>query len=323
MRRALISWLIALALLIGAFVVTIVMLNGTVYSAGGFVNSYLDALSRQDATTAREMPGVVASPDAAADLLTDDALGALSKIRQVRDVAGSDGTHTVTYEYSLNGQVSETDFQVKQTGAIFGLFHTWSFATSPLATVSVTVLHDQRFRANDVALTSTAAKGASASYLVFAPGLYTFDHKSTFLEADPVPAAVTEPGSVTAVQVNVQANPLFVTQVSTELKDYLATCAKQEVLLPTGCPFGKSFDNRVDSTPKWTIAEYPAVQIIPGSKVGSWLMPETDAAAHLKVNVQSLYDGSISKYDKDVSFSVSYGITITDKDELTINSLGD
>lgn len=86
---------------------------------------------------------------------------------------------------------------------------------------------------------------------------------------------ITQPGSVTPVQVNVQANTAFVAQVNHELHGYLAQCATQQVLLPTACPFGKTFDNRVDSLPRWTISRYPSVTIVPGRSVGKWLVPTT------------------------------------------------
>jgi hypothetical protein len=150
--------------------------------------------------------------------------------------------------------------------------------------------------------------------------VYSFDHESTFLEADAIDAAVTEPGSVTAVQVNVQANQAFVTEVKTELNDFLDTCATQEVLLPTGCPFGKTFDNRVDTTPSWSIAEYPAIEIIPGDGVGNWIVPRTQAAAHLVVEVRSLFDGRRTSFDEDVPFDVSYDITIGPTENLSIQA---
>src|SRR5665213_3654768 len=98
-RRALISWTIGFVLLIVAFVVTLAILNGTLYSAHGFVANYLDALNRHDATAAREMPGVRAPDNAATNLLTDGTLGLIADIQLVRDTADSHGVHTVTYSY--------------------------------------------------------------------------------------------------------------------------------------------------------------------------------------------------------------------------------
>jgi hypothetical protein len=156
---------------------------------------------------------------------------------------------------------------------------------------------------------------------VFAPGLYSFDHKSDYLTASTVKAAVTRIGSVTPVQVDVQANRQFVADVQSELKKYLAGCAKQTVLLPTSCPFGKTFNNRVVSTPAWSMVSYPKVTIVPDPSTGNWLVPSTQSTAHLKVQVQSLLTGVVGTFDEDVPFPVSFRIVIGPADHLTITSL--
>jgi hypothetical protein len=321
MRRALILWSVALAVLIAAFAITIAVLGSTMYSAGGFVGSYLDALARKDSTTARELPGVLASEDSATDLLADAALGELTDVHEIQDYRDSQGIHTVTFGYNINGESAESDYRVRQTGAFLGLFPTWTFDSTPLGTVAVTVLHDDRFRANGLELTNEAQSSESGGFSVFVPGLYSFDHESTFLTADTIDAVITEPGSVTAVQVNVQANQEFVKQVKTELNDFLDKCATQEVLQPTGCPFGKTFDNRVDTTPAWSITEYPAIEIVPGTSTGGWLVPRTEAAAHLVVEVRSLFDGRRTPFDEDIPFDVAYTITIGPNDHLSIQAM--
>jgi hypothetical protein len=320
-RRAVISWAIGFALLIAAFAVTLAILNGTVYSAHGFVATYLDALVRHDATTARELPGVRAPENVSTTLLTDDALGTIDNIHLVRDVANSAGVHVVRYSYDLGKHRETTDFRVAKTGAYLGMFSRWTFSTSPLATVSVTVLHDSRFRANGTAVDSGTKHDAAVPYEVFAPGLYSFDHKSTYLAASRVDAAVTDPASVTPVQVDVQANAVFVKEVRSELDKYLTTCATQQVLLPTSCPFGKSFNNRVVSAPTWAMSKFPAVTIVPDGDSGNWLVPYTQASAHLKVKVQSLFNGAVTTFDEDVPFPVSFRITIGQDEHLTITSL--
>jgi hypothetical protein len=322
MRRALLTWSVVFAVLIGAFAITVAALNANLYSAGGFVHSYLSALARHDAASALQLPGVVASEDSSADLLTDAALGKLSDLAMVGDDTDDDGVHTVTYGYSMDGTPGESDYSVRQTGAFLGLFPTWEFASSPLATVAVTVLHDDRFRSNGIELSTTSQPSASGGFLVFTPGLYTFDHRSTFLTADAIAAPITEPGSVTSVQVNVQANSAFEEAVTAQLRSFLDGCATQQVLLPTDCPFGKTFDNRIDTTPQWSMVGYPRVEVIPGDAVGKWLMPQASAAAHLSVEVRSLFDGSRTQFDEDVPFTVSYGITIGANDTLAFEPLG-
>ena len=66
MRRELITWSLVGALVLGAFGFTVLVLNNSVYSASGYVKSYLDALARQDAAGALEIIGEQPATDTAA-----------------------------------------------------------------------------------------------------------------------------------------------------------------------------------------------------------------------------------------------------------------
>ena len=319
MRRALISWTIGFALLILAFFGVLALLNSTLYSAHGFVSSYLDALARHDATTARELPGVRAPSGAATNLLTDDSLGSIGDIRLVSDTAGMSGVHRVIYDYTLGGRKGSTTFAIRQTASYLGLFSRWEFATSPLATVSVLPANDPRFRVGSTEVRAAGKPDTAHSYEVFAPGMYVFGSKSMYLSASSVDIPVSEPGSVTPVKVEAEPNKLFVTEVRKELEQYYVKCATQKVLFPTNCPFGKPFSNRVVSTPAWSMSQDPPVTIVPNG--GSWLVPNATGQAHLVVKVQSLFNGAITTFDQDVPFSVSYRVTIGAENHLTITGL--
>ena len=47
-------------------------------------------------------------------------------------------------------------------------------------------------------------------------------------------------------------------------------------------------------------------------------MPTASGTAHLVVDVQSLFDGSVSTFDEDVPFEVDYLITFTGPSTITI-----
>jgi hypothetical protein len=322
-RRVLVSWLVGFAMLIAGFFGVVVLLNGTVYSAHGFVSSYLDALSRHDATTARELPGVRAPSGVETTLLTDGALGSITDIRLVSDLAGGGGVHSVTFSYKLGTRLESSSFSVVATTSFFGLFSRWAFEKSPLATVTVATPHDPRFRVNGTDVTSAAKPTQSQPFVVFAPGLYVFDSRTTYLDATPVDVPVTDPASATPVRVEAEPNALFAKEVRKQLDEYYVRCATQKVLLPTACPFGKTFSNRVVSTPAWSMVSDPPVTIVPGRNTGNWLVPSALGQAHLIVKVQSLFDGSISTFDSTVPFVVSYTIQVAPDDHLTITSVND
>jgi hypothetical protein len=318
-RREIITWSVVLVVILAAFGGTVLILNASLYSASGFVRGYLDSLARHDADGALDLAGAEAAGDASDELLTPAAMGSLSDIALKGDSVDAQGVHTVVYSYLAGGVAGTSTFRVVHKGTLLGLFSTWGFETSPLGVIQLTVQHDSGFTANGVDLESPTPNQA-APYLVFTPGTYAISHDSTWLQAKTVPVTVTQPAAAVRAQVDIEANAAFGKEVQKEVNAYLDNCATQTVLLPTGCPFGESMGNRIVSTPAWRMSSYPPVVILPGSKAGEWIMPATDAAAHLTVDVKSLFDGSVSTFDEDIPFAVAYLVTFLPDGELNIAS---
>ena len=311
MRTTTIAWLAVFALLVAGFGATVAALNASLYSAHGFVSSYLEALDRKDATAALAIPGVDGTTEGTDALLTSNAMSDLGDYTLVRDTEEAGGLHTVVFDVALDSGVARTEFHVQRSGTRFGLYPTWSFAASPLATLAVTVRHANGVTVNGADVASDGA------LLVFAPGNYVVDHSSAYLEADAVTAVVTEPGTIVDAKVTAEPSEEFVTAVQSEVEGFLDACATQKVLQPTGCPFGRVINNRVEGDPIWAIGDYPTVSIIAGRETGSWLVPTAPGVAHLTATVVSLFDGSVTQLDDDVDFTVAYVITL-DGDKLSI-----
>lgn len=305
MRRALLSWTLVFALLAAGFGAAVLALNADLYSASGFVRSYLEALQRHDADDALSFDGVAG----AGPLVTDATVGGFDDIRLVSDVE-TDGTHLVRYAYTVGGSEQITQFDVERTGTRLGLFATWRFAISPVATLAVTVDHDSRY-----AINGTDAAAGPQQLLV--PSAVTLTHDTTYLEATPVSVAITEVGSTVDATVAVSPKPSFAPAAADAIASFLDECATQTVLKPTGCPFGTDVANRVDSQPLWAIVEYPAVALTPAGQ--AW-QSEGNAVAHITVQVKSLFDGTVSTLDKDVPFPGVYTITIGPGERLTVTS---
>jgi hypothetical protein len=318
-RREIITWSVVFALVMGAFAITVLILNASLYSASGFVRGYLDALVRHDAPGALELAGTSSSGDASRELLVPSAMGDLSDIELVSDTEGANGIHTVVFSYEAGGVKGESSFAVRREGTLLGFFPTWGFETSPLGVMHLNVQHADTFTANGIDL-RVQQPDEPFPFLVFTPGSYTIEHESTFLRAEPIVVTPTEPSGAIPAALDVQANSDFIEQVQSEVDAYLDECTTQEVLLPTGCPFGQPIQNRIVSTPSWSMSVYPRVTLVPGTEPYSWLMPPTDAAAHLVVDVRSIFDGSVSTFDEDVPFVASYLVTFLDDDELLITA---
>ena len=316
MRRAVLPWLIALglALLIGAGAV--VALNATLFGAGSFVRVYLDALARDDVSDALTLPGVRTTGQDAA-LLRDGTLTGLTDIRQTGD-EDRNGTHVITVEWTSPEGSGTTRFQVERIGTRFGLFPEWGFAVSPIATVSLTVQNDPRFTVNGVDRVSGARADTPVAYAVLVPGAYSFAHTSRYLTARPDVVLADTVSQTVRATVDTQANTAFLAAVSSLVQDQLKGCAAQTVLFPTGCAFGESVENRVSSTPRWSIVAEPRLAIVPGDTFGTWAIPSTPGTAHLTVTVTSLFDGTTSQFDQDVPFQVQGDIELGAHDAITV-----
>lgn len=306
--RIVARWILLVGALVLAFVGTVTVLNITLYSASGFVSSYLNAVARHDVDGARRMPGVTSSSIGSNELLTPSALAPLTDIHLRSDTDDGGGRHTVLYGYTIGGSVGTSSFVVEHSGARLGVFSAWRFVRSPESILSVTVRNATGVDANGVALPHIGA-GVTHAYRVLTPSRVVLTHSSTYLSAAAVRTTIESPASVTAATVDIQANPVFVREVQKQLDKFLATCTSQKVLLPTGCPMGTQITDRLQDAPVWSIVRYPRVTIVPGAAEGTWQVPETGALAHLKVRVKSIFDGSLSTYDQDVPFSVRYLIT--------------
>ena len=319
-RSRLTAWLVALGVVVLAFVGTIFVLNVTVYSASGFVSSYLGALARHDVTGAGSTAGVTMPTGGSRALLRADALAGLSDIHLVSDTDRGDGSHRVVYSYSAAGTRGSSTFTVRRDGTNLGLFSAWRFTTSPATVLSITPEHADTFVANGVELAPSAGANQATRYIVLAPSAFVLSHSSTYLSAPKKTILVSKPGSPATTAIDVQANASFVAQVQKELNGYLKKCVTQHVLLPTGCPMGQQITDRVQDAPTWSMVANPKVTILPGSSVNTWIMPETPGTAHLKVTVKSIFDGTVSTFDKDVPFTVAYSIALQGDGSLAITA---
>lgn len=317
--KATLIWAVVGTMLIAAAFAAIGALNRDVYGAGAFVGSYLDKLQAKDAAGALALPGVALSEDELAEadlpesssnaLLRRAALPGLTRITQVDDVDQGDGLHTVTYAYESNGTAGETTFWVKSAGTRFPFLPTWTFAVSPIAVVNLAVEHSTAFSTNGFDLDTRAISAEQSegfdnivNVQVLSPGTYVFESTTDLLDSEKESVLVDEPARVHEAVVTALPTEEFVAATQKVVNTQLDACTEQNVLQPTGCPFGIVIDDRISSDPVWSIDEYPAVTVEPGTD--SWVIPPTPGSAHLNVDVQSLFDGTITNYDDDVPFSM-------------------
>ena len=306
-------------------------LNREVFSAKGFVSSYLHALERHDAVSALSMPGVTPS---AADLpegvslalLRSSALSDLSNIQILDEAAQPDGSHIVSASYSINSQSARGMFRVTHVDNSFLFFPNWAFVSPPLGTITVNVMHDTVFSVGTSGLidlrtthpdTTDTSFDHTEKFAAFAPGAYTFGHTSSLLTAKKSTVTVAAPRAAVDVTVDVQANEKFNANVQSEVNNFLDACVTQVVLQPTGCPFGYQTGNRLVGEPTWSVVAYPAVNVVPGET--GWVVRNAIAHVELTGELQSLYDGSITPLDQPIDANFNLNITIAPDRSLLIS----
>lgn len=311
-------------LLLGAIAAAAAAVQQQFYSPSAFVERYLSMLSSGRAAEALTVPGVAVDaadleaaglPAGASDaLLRRAALAPLDRARVVSDQVDGEVTR-VTVEYEAGGHDGTTTFEIEREGSI-GVAPTWRFATSPLAVMNLDVRGSMQFTVNGFELDKrqVSPDGAEADplepvpLLVFSPGLYAVS-VDTAISATPGVAALSDiPFHGFPVAVQAEPTDEFVAVVQDKVEEFLTSCATQEVLQPTACPFGYYVQDRIDSLPAWSIAQQPAVRVEPDG--AGWRIVPTEAVAHIEVDIRSLFDGSITHVSEDVPFVITGEIKV-------------
>ncbi|QIG39037.1 hypothetical protein G5T42_05650 [Microbacterium sp. 4R-513] len=295
------------------------------YSPSAFVERYLGLLAQARAADALAVPGVAvdsAELEAAGlpaqsseALLRGAALAKLTDVEVVSETSDGDTT-AVTVEYKAGPYPGRTTFEVERDGTL-GVVPTWRFARSPLAVVDLEVLGSMKFDVNGFTVDKrqVSVDGADADpaaplpLLVFSPGVYSVS-VDTAISSTPGVAVLSD-SPLKSTKVSVQAEPTeqFIAVVQQKVDEFLTSCATQEVLLPTACPFGYPVEDRIASAPKWSIVKQPAVSVAPDG--ANWSIPTTEATAHIEVDIRSLFDGAVRHVSENVPFLMNGTITVT------------
>jgi hypothetical protein len=313
-----------IAIVVAATIAGGIFAYRTLYGPAAFVTHYMQLLADGQAVEALAVPGVAVDhrelsaaglPDDASDaLLRRDALASLTEIQVVSQRTDGDEVD-VTMSYRAGSYPGRTTFAVERDGWI-GVAPAWRFAQSPLAVIDLAVHGSPVFDVNGFALDKrqVSPDGAKVDLadpvhlLVLSPGVYTVAVDSQAMTSTPTSLLSDLPFHRTALEVQAQPTPEFVSVVKQRVDEFLVACAKQHVLQPTGCPFGTQVDDRLADAPDWSIVAQPAVSLTPDGE--GWTIRPARATAHLRVPVLSLFDGSEQTVDRDVPFGVTGTVTM-------------
>ena len=295
------------------------------YSPAAFVERYLGLLAQGRAADALAVPGVAVDsaeleaaglpPSASDALLRRAALATLTDIEVGPEEIAEDGTIRITATYHAGAFPGSTTFEVQRDGWL-GVAPTWRFVRSPLALMDVSVKGSMIFEVNGFELDKRQVSPdgvdadplAPVALLVFSPGIYSVSVDTNVSATRGVAVLSDSPMANVPVDLQAFATPAFVKVVQERVEQFLTSCATQEVLQPTACPFGFVVQDRIVSPPTWAIVSQPKISVVPDG--AGWGIPATEAVAHIEVEIRSLFDGSVRQVSEDVPFIMSGSIAV-------------
>jgi hypothetical protein len=315
MKFAVLVTVIAVAVAV-AGVISVMLVNRTLYSPEGVVRSYFAALETGDASSARALPGVIA-PGVDPEQLVLLQAAAYTPPSQVSVSAANviGGEATVEASFVVNGTSERATFTLVAEPPLWGVFDQWRFAEPPLGGLQVTVTHDTTFQVGEIGEVDirsypggrAEAFSASATFPVFVGAGYEVYRATSLLTAEPLSVTITD-SRLREVALDVAATPQFVAKVQEEIDEALDKCVTQTVLMPAGCPFGYATENRWVGDASWSIVTNPIIAIVPGED--SWLATG-DGVARISGTVQALFDGTSSPVEVDLQFRLAVPVLVT------------
>ena len=319
-------------LLVGAVWAAVATISREFYSPTAFVERYVGMLADGRAAEALAVPGVAVDSaaleaaglpaTASQALLRRDALATLSDVEVISEVTEGETTH-VEVEYRAGDFTGRTTFDVERDGSV-GLAPTWRFATSPLAVMDLVVDGSMTFDVNGFTVDKRQVSPdgvdadplAPVSLLMFSPGIYSVGVDTPIAATPGVAVLSDSPFAEIPVEVHAQPTAEFVAVVQKRVEDFLSECATQKVLQPTACPFGFRVEDRLASTPDWSIVQQPTVAVEPDG--ADWGIPAAEAVARIEVDIRSLFDGTVRHVSEDVPFLITGEITVLPDGKVSI-----
>ncbi|MCC3289993.1 MULTISPECIES: hypothetical protein [unclassified Arthrobacter] len=305
--KAVAAWLLALMLTIAAAVVVIYFVNAKTYGPEKHVESYLQKLADGEGEQALGMLNAQV-PEANAALLDGDALRASVKGQQVRGIGdaeeiGGDRVE-VAVDYAYGEAEGTTRFVLENTGKRWLFFDTWDFVPATLPTVQVNAPALREANLNGVRV--TLPEGAN-TFAAFPASRVTASYDSQYLAAAEREVLVSDDAEPQLTLVP-EATKELVSKIDAGIREFLDGCTAADRLAPPGCPFYHLTNNRVDQPIRWSITDYPDVELTQAE--GAWVLSPLSGTAQVTATQVDLFSGDKSPLVADEPFTFSASLRV-------------
>ncbi|WP_313810968.1 hypothetical protein [Glutamicibacter sp.] len=217
----------------------------------------------------------------------------------------------VTAHYKADGVDQESKYTLRHTGKTWLFFDTWAFVPSTLPTVRVKANTVNEVTVNEQQI---PLKAGVSTLPVFYPSVIDASFSTKNFAADTRGVVVTGPSEdPVRIALKTQPTKAFIKSINTKVKKYLDDCTKQQVLMPSGCPFAYNTTARVDSsTINWSIDKYPRIDV--SYYNGDWVLSPLDVTASVNLVEQDLRTGAKDKKKVTDKFSFTAQLTTSTTD---------
>ncbi|WP_146360604.1 hypothetical protein [Arthrobacter yangruifuii] len=313
--KAVAAWLLALMLTVAAAVVVIYFVNAKAYGADRHVESYLQKLADGEGGQALGLLNAQV-PDANAALLDGDALRASVKGLQVHSIGAAEdvggGRVEVAVDYAYGSAEETTRFVLENTGKRWFFFDTWDFVPSALPTVQVSAPSLREAALNGVRV--TLPEGAN-TFAAFPLSRVAASYQSQYLAAPEQVTLVTAEGNP-RLALEPEATKELVAKIDAGIREFLDSCTAADRLAPPGCPFYHLTNNRVEQPIRWSIADYPEVELTQAE--GRWVLSPLRGTARVTATQVDLFSGDKSPLVAEEPFTFTASLRV-DGDNVTLS----
>ena len=280
-------------IIVGALVIVaaavVMLLNSLVYNAESAVEDYVAALRAGDGSTAMALSqGYLAdnAPETISTVLLDgEALAASTAMLEDAEIVATDAEVPESFRdpeltqqvvdiryHDAHDEARSTSVVVDKVGTSWLVFNQWQLHPLPLQQVELTPLQMPEDAKADEPVAHIhneptpllGLNGSPATLAVFAPSSIQLEYQGTYLEVPETVGLVAHDvlaaGAHTDFEFEVQPTQAVDDAITQEVQEQLQRCTQQQVLKPTGCPFGYETTNRiVPESVNWSI-DVPEVQ---------------------------------------------------------------
>ena len=296
--------------------ITVSILNQSYFSPSRLVADYLDSFVSGKASQALEI-GNINTGSLPRTLLTDSVLKSNpSRITNYTITSSStSGDESRVVANIHRGQAKSTEvFTLQRQGSTWIIFDAWKMKPTSLPMVSAQVKPSATsVIINGVALKTTASeRSAGFISLPAFPGEYTvaFGGNSKWVTAASTKVTVSALTGESPARVEFVHKPTeaLVTSLNQQVAAYLAACAAQTVLNPTGCPF-YYYSYSTPSQVQWSIVSTPTISLKAESD-GTFSVSSDDSGdAHVSF-VDTGFFSSSTANSEDSNFSLAGTVSL-------------